>query len=185
MNITPKFLQVIYVARNPKDVAISFYHYHRLWKVMDYRGTFEQFWEFFEQGKLQWSPYWEHLNEAWALRDDPNLLFLFYEDIQNDIISSISKVDSFLGLRTNQAEFTKLAQHLEINTFRNNPSVNCEFRLTLGLLNDRKERFIRNGGKPRLTRPEFTIELNQKADKWIEENLKQTTLRFPIFDDSD
>lgn len=28
-----------------------------------------------------WSPYWAHLKEAWALKDHPNLLFLFYEDM--------------------------------------------------------------------------------------------------------
>ena len=29
-----------------------------------------------------WSPYWKHLKEAWENRDHPNLLFLFYEDLQ-------------------------------------------------------------------------------------------------------
>ena len=29
-----------------------------------------------------WSPYWEHLKEAWARKDHPNLLFLFYEELQ-------------------------------------------------------------------------------------------------------
>ena len=29
-----------------------------------------------------WSPYWEHLKEAWAQKDHPNLLFMFYEEMK-------------------------------------------------------------------------------------------------------
>ena len=36
--------KVVYVARNPKDVIVSFYHHHRLFpKVHGYAGTLEEF----------------------------------------------------------------------------------------------------------------------------------------------
>lgn len=41
--------QVIYVARNPKDVAVSYYHLSRLARNIDYVGNFETFWEYFMQ----------------------------------------------------------------------------------------------------------------------------------------
>jgi hypothetical protein len=37
--------QVIYVARNPKDAVVSYYHHHRLWN--GYVGTFEDFFDAF------------------------------------------------------------------------------------------------------------------------------------------
>lgn len=40
--------KVIYVARNPKDVAVSYYHHNRLLKVHDYVGDFETYWNLFE-----------------------------------------------------------------------------------------------------------------------------------------
>lgn len=42
--------KVIYVARNPLDVAVSYYHHNRLLKVHDYKGDFEAYWKYFQDG---------------------------------------------------------------------------------------------------------------------------------------
>lgn len=46
--------QVIYIARNPKDVAVSYFHLHKFFRTLDFKGDFNQFWDFFENdhGKL-------------------------------------------------------------------------------------------------------------------------------------
>lgn len=28
-----------------------------------------------------WTPYWKHIQEGWDRKEDPNLMFLFYEDM--------------------------------------------------------------------------------------------------------
>lgn len=35
--------QVIYMARNPKDLVVSYYQFHRSLRTMSYRGTFQEF----------------------------------------------------------------------------------------------------------------------------------------------
>lgn len=42
-------MQVVYVARNPKDVAVSFYHLNRLIRTQGYRGDFSKYWDYFER----------------------------------------------------------------------------------------------------------------------------------------
>lgn len=42
--------KVIYVARHPKDVAVSWYHLNRLFKYFDFVKDFSQFWNYFENG---------------------------------------------------------------------------------------------------------------------------------------
>ena len=39
--------QVVYVARNPKDVIVSYFYHHRLYTAMEFKGQFEQFAEYF------------------------------------------------------------------------------------------------------------------------------------------
>jgi len=39
----------VYVARNPKDVAVSFYHLNRLIKTQGYVGDFPRYWDYFER----------------------------------------------------------------------------------------------------------------------------------------
>jgi len=36
-------VQVIYMARNPKDLVVSYYQFHRSLRTMSYRGTFQEF----------------------------------------------------------------------------------------------------------------------------------------------
>ncbi|MBV97370.1 Sulfotransferase 4A1, partial [Eschrichtius robustus] len=36
-------IKVIYMARNPKDLVVSYYQFHRSLRTMSYRGTFQEF----------------------------------------------------------------------------------------------------------------------------------------------
>ncbi|KAG0720242.1 Sulfotransferase 1C4 [Chionoecetes opilio] len=39
--------KAVYMARNPKDVVLSFFHHSRIFKARGYKGTFEQFVQYF------------------------------------------------------------------------------------------------------------------------------------------
>lgn len=42
------FLKVVYVARNPKDVAVSWYNLNSSIKTQGYIGDFSTFWDYFQ-----------------------------------------------------------------------------------------------------------------------------------------
>ncbi|KAG5307594.1 ST1C4 Sulfotransferase, partial [Pseudoatta argentina] len=168
--------KVVYIARNPKDVVTSYYHLNCSIKTQGYLGDFSTFLEYFLNNLMSWSPYWEHLKEAWNLRNSKNLLFLFYEEVTHDFPKAIKEVAKFLDKTYTDEEINKVINHLNIKNFRNNPMVNFSELNACGIIKDNS--FIRKGGSGNW-QDIFTPELDAKIEKWIEENLKDTDLRFP------
>ncbi|KAL1140692.1 hypothetical protein AAG570_000622 [Ranatra chinensis] len=137
--------KIIYVARNPKDVAASYYHLCRLWRTIGYEGGFDQFWDHFKSGLVTWGPFWPHVKEGWECRSNPNVLFLFCEDIINDMPHSIQRIANFLGCNASKDQIKALQNHLDINNFKKNPAVNFECLKELKLLLENEQPFIRIG----------------------------------------
>ncbi|XP_061713630.1 luciferin sulfotransferase-like isoform X3 [Cydia pomonella] len=108
--------KVLYVARDPRDVAVSLFHHQKL--TWFYPGDFKSFWNLFINDLVVRSPYLTHLKEAWALRQHPNMLFIFYEDMKEDLSSSIKRISDFLGKKVTDEQIAILCEHLDIENFR-------------------------------------------------------------------
>jgi hypothetical protein len=91
----------IYVARNPFDCAVSFYHHTRGFaRHYDFAdGTWETFFECFLHGEVDFGDYFDHLLSWWPHRADANLLFLTYEQMLVDPAQAVLALAEFLGGR--------------------------------------------------------------------------------------
>ncbi|XP_076276129.1 sulfotransferase 1E1 [Lasioglossum baleicum] len=173
--------KIIYVARNPKDVAVSWYHLNTAIKTQGYAGDFPTFWDYFRNNLTPWSPYWEHLKEAWSFKDHPNLLFMFYEEMQHDFPKAIRKVAEFLGKVYTEEQIKQLAEYLNIENFKNNPMVNSSELKDCNIIT--AGTFVRKGASGGW-RDMFTPDLDASANQWIEEHLKGTDFVFPYFNNN-
>jgi len=95
-----------------------------------------------------------------------------------DLEGSLKRLSSFLGKPLNDTDLPQLLDHLHIKNFKNNPAINCQDLIDVKILSKDAPGFIRNGNVAKNT--ELTAEMVETIDKWIEENLKDTDLRFPI-----
>ncbi|XP_037275794.2 sulfotransferase ssu-1 [Rhipicephalus microplus] len=90
----------IYVTRNPYDCCVSFYHHCK--GLPWYRftgGSFDNFVDAFVRGKVTYGDYFDHLLSWYDHRNDPNVLFLTYEDLKKDPTTSVLRIADFLGAR--------------------------------------------------------------------------------------
>ena len=53
--------KVVFVARNPMDCCVSFFHHERLVPKKGFLGTFEQYAKLFRNGRNPMGDYWYHL----------------------------------------------------------------------------------------------------------------------------
>lgn len=107
----------IYVARNPFDCAVSFYHHTRGF-IHHYdfaEGTFDDFFECFITGKVDFGDYFDNLISWYEHKDDNNFLFLTYENMKLDPKNSIIKIADFLGKTIENKK--KLERIIEYSSF--------------------------------------------------------------------
>ncbi|XP_037090162.1 sulfotransferase 1C4-like [Pollicipes pollicipes] len=173
--------KVVYVARNPKDVCVSFYHHSRLMKYNEFHGDMQAFMEYFMEGLMVATPVIEHMIEAWNMRHHPNICFIFFEDMKRDLQSEIRRVAEFLGKSLSCEQVDELAEHLHFDNFKKNPYVNKEEGKTSGDFHVDRGDFIRKG-KIGDWKNHFTPEMSEKFDKWMAEKLKGTDLSFTMED---
>ncbi|KAE8751095.1 hypothetical protein FOCC_FOCC002180 [Frankliniella occidentalis] len=116
--------RVVYVARDPKDMCVSYYHHCRL--IYNMKGSFEEFAELFLQDKAPVGPMWSHILGFWEKRHEPNILFLKYEDLKKDLPATIRRTALFLNKQLSEDDVLKLADYLSFHNMKNNPAVNLE-----------------------------------------------------------
>jgi hypothetical protein len=89
----------LYVARNPFDCAVSFYHHTRGFvRHYDFaEGTWDMFFECFIRGEVDFGDYFDNLLSWWPHRRESNMLFLTYEDMLADSSAAVRAIAEFLG----------------------------------------------------------------------------------------
>ena len=89
----------VYVARNPFDCAVSFFHHTRGFvRHYDFaNGTWEAFFECFLAGEVDFGDYFDNLLSWWPLRDEQNVLFLTYEAMLADPAAAVGTLAGFIG----------------------------------------------------------------------------------------
>ena len=93
----------ICVIRNPKDVCVSFHRFVTSIKGGSLSGiTFDRLCDHFLAGKTCHADYFEYLLPYWRHKDDPNVLFVLYEEMKKDIRSVINRIATFLGIKINK-----------------------------------------------------------------------------------
>ncbi len=91
----------VYVARNPFDCAVSFYHHTRGFvRHYDFAaGTWDTFFECFIRGEVDFGDYFDHLTSWWPKRAEPNLLFLTFEQMRASPADAVRSIARLLGGR--------------------------------------------------------------------------------------
>ncbi len=98
----PRCPRVIYIVRDPRDVALSQYHFQRKRKLITDHSPIEEFVDRFVAGEACGYGSWGEHVASWLSTccGRPGFLLLRYEDMLEYTARELSKVAAFLGLDT-------------------------------------------------------------------------------------
>jgi hypothetical protein len=155
----------VYIARNPKDVACSYYFFERgkAWSGR-YDGPWEHWLDSFLDGRVQRGDWFDHVLGWWtvAQRAD-NILFLRYEDLLTDFQTQLRALAEFLGYRLSEGVLGKIQAETSF------ARMSGERFSNMSEIED-FETFFRKG-EIGSWRAQFTAEQNERFDRVIARRL--------------
>ena len=137
-----------------------------------YDGSKTDFIEAFVNDLTLFSPMNNHVIDFWNIRFQPNILFLFFEDMKRNLAQEVKKVMKFMEKDYSQDEIDKLCVHLSFDSIQKNKMINKEetveqMSTMMGKeYNPQKFSFIRRG-KVGGYKQELTPEENEMLDEYI------------------
>ncbi|XP_074643448.1 sulfotransferase 1 family member D1-like isoform X3 [Tubulanus polymorphus] len=136
--------KIIYVARNAKDVSVSYYHFCRTLTFLNFDGDFTEFFRMFVDGTVSYGPWRDHITDYWEARNEANILYLTYEELQQDVHSVIGKIADFLGKPLNDERIKLIAFHCRFDNMKRNTAINYNWLKEMGIAS-KESPFMRKG----------------------------------------
>jgi aryl sulfotransferase len=119
----------IYVARDGRDVIWSMHNHHAranaAWFAAlndtpgrvgppipeadpDMRHYFRNWLE--RDGDPFW-PFWENVRSWWAIKDQPNVMLVHFEDLKRDLAGEMRRIADFLDIEVDRTVFPSMVEH--------------------------------------------------------------------------
>ena len=118
----PRYKKVIYIVRDPRDVALSYYDFSRKYRQIEDNHPLTQFVSDFVAGRLSsfdWGTWGENVSSWFYTRNGrPEFLLLRYEDMQADAERELSKVARFLGIEATRERLTSAVDRSSADRMR-------------------------------------------------------------------
>ncbi|CAH1248697.1 SULT1C3 [Branchiostoma lanceolatum] len=165
-------VKVLVPMRNPKDTAVSMFHFSK--EIIPLLGgnaddlRWEDFVQDYSAGIVPYGDFCDHVLGWWQMRDDPHFLFLKYEDMKKDLLSAVKTIVTFLEVDLDESTVKGIA---EASTFNNMKPV-------LDNAAAAERRHIARKGIVGDWKNYFSTEESEAFDAWCEKKLGGAGLTF-------
>lgn len=114
--IKPK---LIYVHRNAKDAALSWFHMFRQLKYTKYAGTLDDYIDIFLNDHALYTPFDWHVKCFQSLKHLDHVFIVNYEEMIANPFIGMKRLSEFLKCTYSDDELKKLTEHVSLQNMRN------------------------------------------------------------------
>jgi len=118
----PRYRKVVYIVRDPRDVALSYYDFQRKYRHIEDAYPLAGFISDFVAGRMisaSWGTWRENVGSWISARDGcGDFLLLRYEDMLADTLNQTTRLAGFLGLRPSEAVLQRAIERSAANHMR-------------------------------------------------------------------
>nr|XP_032804094.1 sulfotransferase 1C1-like [Petromyzon marinus] len=139
-----KDCKVIYVARNAKDNAVSYFHFDRMNRQQPEPGSWEEYLPRFVAGSVPWGSWYDHVTGWWNARENHRILYFFYEDMKENPLREVSRVADFIERPLSERQLQEVVRLSSFSVMKNNPMSNYS-HLPPALMDQTVSPFMRKG----------------------------------------
>ncbi|GAB1289798.1 Sulfotransferase 1E1 [Apodemus speciosus] len=167
---------MIYVCRNAKDVTVSYYYFLLMITSYPNPKSFSEFVGKFMEGQVPYGSWYDHVKAWWEKSKTSRVLFMFYEDMKEDIRREVVKLIEFLERKPSAELVDKIIQHTSFKEMKNNPTTNYTMMPEM-MMNQKVSPFMRKGiiGD---WKNHFSEALRERFDEHYEQQMKDCTVKF-------
>ncbi|XP_041645780.1 sulfotransferase 6B1 [Cheilinus undulatus] len=159
-----KKTKMLVIFRNPKDTLVSFYHFCNKNPVLP-NVEWDSFFCDFMCGNVGWGSYFDHAL-AWEEKmNDPNVLFVTFEELKEDLSKGIRQISTFFDLSLTESQVQQITEE---STFKAMKQCSANAHI-IGDIIFRK-------GEVGDWKNHFTPEQSRKMDEAFNEKLAGTRL---------
>ncbi|KFZ62751.1 Sulfotransferase 6B1, partial [Antrostomus carolinensis] len=120
--LPPSILQnkakILALVRNPKDTAVSYYHFYNNLPLVPSFPSWNEYFAAFMNGKLTWGSYFDHLVEWNKYINHESIMMISYEELKENQVLGMKKIADFFGFSLCEEDFHIIAKNTSFQAMK-------------------------------------------------------------------
>jgi len=177
--------KVVLMLRNPKDIAVSFYHHHKNAIAFNNQQTWDEYFNSFVKGVIMSGSIFEYLR-AWeqTLKDiadgkiNLKVEVFYYEEFLQNPKENLARLNKYLGFNRGEEYLERVLKETTLGALKLDYNSCAKEKNHLLCIDDEGNSIIFRKGVVGDWKNYFTVAQSELVDKLLDESLEHGLIKF-------